>query len=115
MQVYVTDKSGQPVTDLEKSDFELFDNKKRKTITDFEKHNLSLLESKPDSPQSAEAASQSKKMNRKFFFFFDFAFNNPRGTRESKKIALHFIDTQLQPTDEIGILSYSLLQLLQLF
>ena len=71
VQVYVTDKSGQPVTDLEKSDFELFDNKKRKTITDFEKHNLSPLTSKPDSPQSAEAILPSKKMNRKFFFFFD--------------------------------------------
>ena len=40
IQVYVTDKDGRPVTNLDKSDFEIFDNRKRKTITEFEAHSL---------------------------------------------------------------------------
>jgi hypothetical protein len=38
IQVYVTDKKGSPVTDLEKSDFQLWDNGKPVEITGFEKH-----------------------------------------------------------------------------
>ena len=40
VQVYVTDKKGNPVTDLEKSDFTLYDNGKLRAVTDFEKHLL---------------------------------------------------------------------------
>jgi hypothetical protein len=42
IQVYVTDKKGNPVMDLEKDDFELYDKSKLKTITDFEKHVLTV-------------------------------------------------------------------------
>ena len=46
IQVYVTDKKGNPITDLTKSDFVLHDNGKLEKITDFEKHFLSLPEKK---------------------------------------------------------------------
>ena len=49
-------------------------------------------------------------MGRKFFLFFDFAYNNQRGIRKSKEAALHFFDTGLVPTDEVGVLSYSALK-----
>ena len=42
IQVYVTDKKGNPVLDLEKEDFILLDNGKQQMITEFEKHVLSL-------------------------------------------------------------------------
>jgi VWFA-related protein len=54
-------------------------------------------------------------MPRKFFFLFDFAYNNPKGLLKAKEAVLHFIDTQLQPTDEVGVLSYSGLQNLELW
>ncbi len=38
VQVYVSDKKGSPVTDLEKSDFTLYDSGKLQTVTDFERH-----------------------------------------------------------------------------
>ncbi|MEE9390538.1 MAG: hypothetical protein V3U91_04780, partial [Candidatus Aminicenantaceae bacterium] len=41
VQVFVTDNEGNPVTDLTKDDFILYDNSKLQTITDFEKHLLS--------------------------------------------------------------------------
>lgn len=111
VQVYVTDKRGNPVTDLEKEDFDLYENGKRKIITEFEKHVLSMPPSKAEHEKKAYA---TEKMNRKFFLFFDFAFNNPRGIIKSKESALHFIDTQLQPNDEVGVFSYSTLKSLTL-
>lgn len=44
--------------------------------------------------------------NRKFFFFFDFAFNNVAGISKSRKAALDFLDTQVQPDDLVGVLSF---------
>lgn len=126
IQVYVTDREGRPAMDLELKDFELFDNGKRKELTEFEKYMRSLRpiekrrEKKPVdriySPKHTptEDTQPSLEMNRKFFFFFDFAFNNRKGIEKSKEAALHFIDTKLQPTDEIGLISYSLLNSLSL-
>jgi len=40
--VMVTDDRGQPVTDLSKEDFILYDNGKEKLLTEFENHTMSL-------------------------------------------------------------------------
>ena len=45
-------------------------------------------------------------MNRKFFFLLDYSRNDVFGVTKSKNAALHFLDTKLQPTDEVGVLSY---------
>lgn len=115
VQVYVVDKEGNPVMDLEKSDFVLYDKGKPQTITEFEKHILTVPSLKVE-PQKKEAEpfSPPERMSRKFFLFFDFAYNNAIGIKKSREAALHFIDTQLQPSDEVGILSYSALKSLTL-
>jgi VWFA-related protein len=111
VQVHVTDKEGNPVTDLTKDDFILYDNKKLQTITDFEKHILAVPE-KPIEPEKkvVEIIDETKlppspdissRMNRKFILFFA-----TRGLAKSKKAARHFIDTQIQPTDEVAVMSY---------
>jgi VWFA-related protein len=117
VQVYVTDKKGNPVLDLEQRDFLIFDENKKQTTTEFERHVLSL-------PSGAEDAQFEVKetpplpyrelLPRKFFLFFDFAYNNGIGIEKSRKAALHFIDTQLQPQDEVGVLSYSAIKSLKL-
>lgn len=107
IQVYVVDKDGKPVTDLKIGDFELWDDGKLKPLTDFEAHSLSI-ETEPaalPAPQ-APAAPKVEKMTRKFFLFFDFAFNTLPGIRESKNTALKFLATQVRPDDEVGIMSY---------
>jgi len=117
VQVYVTDKKGNPVKDLEKTDFVVFDNGVQKQITEFEKHILAAPQ-KPEPPPVEEKivptalppAAQVTSMTRKFFLFFDFAFNNQNGILEAKKAALHFIDKELIPGDEVGLLSYSMLK-----
>jgi len=111
VQVYVTDKNENPVTDLTKDDFILYDNGKLQAITDFEKHLLILPEKKVEEEivktELPPAKDISSKMNRKFFLLLDLFQNDIVGIIRSKKAAFHFIETQLQPTDEIGVLSYS--------
>lgn len=109
VQVFVTDKKGNPIMDLGKKDFTLYDNGEQKPITDFEKH---VLAGSPETStqQRKKSPLAPKKMNRKFFILLDFFFNNIKGIRESKKAALHFIDSQLLSTDEVGVLSYSKLK-----
>ena len=118
VQVYVTDKKGNPVLDLKKEDFRVSDNGKRKTITEFERHVLSLpaIEEKikPEMIEETTLPAPRELMSRKFFLLFDFAYNNARGVLKAKNAALHFIDTQLQPTDEVGLLSYSTMKSLTL-
>ncbi|MCJ7581634.1 MAG: VWA domain-containing protein [Candidatus Aminicenantes bacterium] len=119
VQVHVTDKEGNPIKDLTKDDFILYDNRKLQIITDFEKHFLSVPE-KPIKPEKkvVEKIGETKlppspeissRMNRKFIFLF--ASGQVRdisvsGISKSKKAALHFIDTQIQPTDEVEVMSY---------
>ena len=55
VQVYVTDKKGNPITDLEKSDFILYDNGNLQPVTDFERHTFKpekeLKDTKPELTQ----------------------------------------------------------------
>jgi len=136
IQVYVTDRTGNSVRDLKVSDFVLTDNGKPQKITNFEQHELILpgkkgretslqeergeeakapLERKvtPPSVKNQSAAPikttelKAEAMSRKFFLFFDFAFNDLRGVIRSKEAALSFLEKQVQPEDEVGVLSYS--------
>jgi len=111
VQVYVTDKKGNPVIDLKKEDFIVYDNGKKKSITEFEKHILSLpsikTEVQPEIIQESPLPAPRELMSRKFFLLFDFAYNNAKGILKAKEAALHFIDTKIQPQDELGLLSYS--------
>ena len=110
IQVYVTDKKGNPAVDLTKEDFFIWDNGKKKQITDFEKHVLTVPVvgiAKAETVREKDAPVDAPKLNRKFYIFFDFAFNTSRGILDSKKAALHFIDEYIQPTDELGLFSFS--------
>ena len=107
IQVYVRDKKGNPVSDLSQSDFELYDNGKLQPITDFEKHFLSLPVKTTEEKELPPSPEVPSRLNRKFFLLFDFAFSDQAGIIRSKEAALHFIDTDLSPTDEIGVMSYS--------
>ena len=118
VQVFVVDKKGNPLVDLGKDDFSVFDNGKEQVITEFEKHTLKL-----PSPGAEEQTVSLEEtplpprdlMSRKFFLFFDFAYNTPKGLIKAKEAALHFIDSQLLPTDEVGVLSYSGMKNLELW
>ncbi len=102
IQVFVTDKDGSPIQDLEKSDFVLYDNGKRMEITDFERH---VLEKKERKTAEKKPPEISNRMNRKFLILLDILGNDEVGVLQSKEMALHFVETQLMPSDEVGIIS----------
>lgn len=101
IQAYVTAKDGKPVTDLTAADFEVTDNGQTMPVTHFENHILGGDNVTPAVPM------EGLRIGRKFLFFFDFAFVDPRGSRKAREAALHFIDTAVKPGDEVGVLSYS--------
>ncbi len=113
VQVYVVDRDGRPVTDLRASDFAVFDNGIRQTVTEFERHVLPFPGEggeRPASPGPLGTSAESALINRKFFLFFDYAFNTPKGIMKAREAALHFLETQVQPSDDVGILSYDILK-----
>src|SRR4030065_1341713 len=59
VQVYVTDKKGNPVLNLTKGDFLVFDEGQKQPITEFEKHILSLP-SKKEKGQPVVMASPAR-------------------------------------------------------
>lgn len=110
VQVHVTDPKGNPARDLEMSDFVLYDNGKLQTITGFEKHFLAAPEAKVEEKKLSPARDVASLMNRKFVFLFDGERNDNAGLAMSRKAALQFMDDQVQPTDEIALMSYSPIQ-----
>ena len=100
VQVYVTGKGRQPVTDLTPGDFEVTDNGQVHPVTHFEKHFLNAGE-------APAALSTVPVTNRRFFLLFDFAFMDARGIIKAKSAGLQFLSTEIQPTDEIGLVTYS--------
>ncbi len=111
IQVYVTDPQGNPVTDLQASDFVLYDNGRPQSITDFESHLLPQKTTQVEETLTETPVPVSKvgslRTNRKFFLIVDLFRNDLPGMRQAKKAALHFIETQLLPADEIALLTYS--------
>jgi len=111
VQVYVTDKRGNPVTDLRKDEFILYDNRDERQITEFERHALSLPGTPAPSPtkELVETALNppSPLLNRKFFFLFDLVFTEGKGFRIAREAALHFMETGLIPADEASVLLFS--------
>jgi VWFA-related protein len=113
VQVYVTDKKGNPVPDLTLDDFAVFDDGRRMTLTEFERHAIAPLEPMPGPAAGAAPAAakpQPPPLTRKFFLFFDFTFNNQRGIVKSKEAALHFLDTEVRPEDEVALVSFSMIK-----
>ncbi len=115
VQVSVVDRKGNPVKDLTRDDFLVYDNGKRVTLTEYEKHVLGSIpvetQERPAAAKPAQPApSTAPEMDRKFFFLFDFAFNNDRGVVKAREAALAFMDKNVRPEDDIGILTYSMIK-----
>jgi len=109
IQVIVTDKKGNPITDLGKEDFILSDNGEEQKITEFEKHSLSVPASEIPAAERRVTSPQppTSLLDRKFFLFFDAVVVDVKGFRIGRDAALHFIQSDLLPEDEVAVISFS--------
>jgi VWFA-related protein len=106
--VRVVDESGRAVLGLGKEDFTLTDNGEPKTITEFEIHTLRESDGTLARPEAgAPPSSRITDTGRKIFIFLDLQGNDENGNANAKTAALHFVDTQLRPEDEVGVLGFS--------
>jgi VWFA-related protein len=114
IQVYVTDKNGKPVVNLDKSAFRVFDNGQFQTITEFERHMAPApspgISESPIKEILVPAETTAPRMSRKFFFLIDLDANDLEGIAKSRAAALHFLDTQALPSDEVGVFSSSFMR-----
>ncbi|MCX6563548.1 MAG: VWA domain-containing protein [Candidatus Aminicenantes bacterium] len=105
--VRVLDRNGRPVTDLKVDDFVLYDNKELKKITEFEIHGLEGFGAAPDKTGTIVGPTRLKETNRKYFVLLDFQGSDAAGVTNAKKAAEQFIETKLQPGDEVAVLYYT--------
>ncbi|MFC2141596.1 VWA domain-containing protein [Acidobacteriota bacterium] len=113
IQVFVLDKTDSPVTDLSRDDFIIYYKGRPQVITEFEKHLLPKdirKEELPVKTQLASARATPLQISRKFFFVFDLDRITLDGYMEAKEAALYFLDTQVQPGDHVGLITYSVLR-----
>jgi len=113
IQVFVTDAKGKPALDLEKSDFVLTDNGKPQTITDFERHVLTAPAAeraepaRPDVPAPPSAQAAAQLVPRRFFFIVDYVRNELEGVMKARNAVLEFMETKVQPRDEVALYTLS--------
>lgn len=114
IQVFVTDRKGDPVPDLRREDFIVNVDGRPVDITEFEPHRL-LPPNRhvrdvagPPSLAPHPTSAPSTRLSNKYFLFFDFAYNNHHGIAKAKEAALRFLDTKIEADSEVGVLSLSL-------
>ena len=117
IQAYVTDRKGHPVRDLTVGDFAVTDEGRPVTLTEFERHVLDEPDTKTAAAPPIETggvidmpAPGPRRLSRKFFLFFDFTYNNQRGIVKSREAALHFLDSEVRPEDEVALISTSMIK-----
>jgi len=101
IQVYVVDKKGNPVSDMKPEDFEVKDNGLPKKVEHFERHDVDMLKETEPTPEASKVEPQKpvEPARRKFLFFFDTSFNEPRGMKRAQEAALDFLETQAGQSD----------------
>ena len=98
--VRVLDADGNPVTDLKKEEFTLFDNGARKVITEFEVHGIGPARPGAAKTETGVAMTPVPDIGRKYFIYLDFQASDVNGNANAKKAALEFVETRLLPGDE---------------
>jgi len=102
--VRVLGPDGRPVRGLRKEDFTLYDNGQRQVITEFEIHEPPGLSTPPES--GARVAEILQEVNRKYFFVMDMQGSDRVGNEKAKIAVLAFASANLQPGDEVSLLTF---------
>jgi VWFA-related protein len=99
--VTVTSSNGEPVRGLTKGNFEIYDQGRKKEITNFEVVDVAV----PVAPATQQAAAPSAPAAgaRNFMLLFDLGNSAPASLVRARAAALNFIQHQLLPGDRIAV------------
>jgi VWFA-related protein len=104
--VRVLDAEGRPVKGLRKEDFVVTDNGARQVVTEFESYVLGEAGMELAAADK-DASARAPLLKRRLFIFLDLQGNDADGMKNAKAAALYFVDTQLRPGDEVGVIGFS--------
>jgi VWFA-related protein len=104
VDVVVTDRFGKPVTGLTKDDFELWENDKLQTITNF--YELRQKGTAPDASTAAADEVPAELQRRRLVIFVDQDSIDPRRRHDAIAAVSRALDHILRPADEAMIISY---------
>ena len=125
VNVSVRDKSGKPITDLKKEDFELSEDGKAQAIGVFELQKLSsdvlapvsIVEvertlkergPQPPVPQAVPTFSPIRHQDRRLLaLFFDFSSMQQGDQVRAKDSAIKFLETQMTSSDMVSIMTFA--------
>jgi|GEM_PF-1293169 len=105
--VYVLDKEGNPVLDLKKEDFVLYEEGKKQEIVHF-----ALI--KNDSPEILSLAQRYPAAQRQFFLLFDLSFSSAKGVLRAREAGLRFIRENILSHDLVAVATSSVLHGIQI-
>lgn len=96
--VSVNTKAGEPVRDLKVSDFEVYDNGKKRDITNFDVIDFARLAGTP----GAGALNVPAAARRNFLLLFDASNSSPATLLRARAAAVSFV-SQLLPGDKVAV------------
>jgi VWFA-related protein len=113
VRVVVRDKSGNPVPDLQREDFELYDNNKLQSVSTFDVENAKTRRARAEAAAKTQEATpgvtEAQKIGLPERFIaldFDDGHLNMQDAVYARSTAIKFIDA-IAPTDRVGIYTTS--------
>ncbi len=97
--VTVIDRSGRPMRDLKKENFELYVDGKKTPITGFETLDLSVIDAQQKQQPNAPAPPLPKAAYRNFLLLFDLSGSAPGSIARAQKAASDFVANQMKRRD----------------
>jgi VWFA-related protein len=94
--------NGEPVRGLTAKDFEVYDGRRKMSLTGFEVLDLAA-------PAATPAAQVPVSARRHFLMLFDLSFSEPKSIVKARSAAANVVDG-LHPTDLVAVATYSSLQ-----
>jgi VWFA-related protein len=106
VDVVVTDREGNRIRGLTKDDFELYEDKRPQTITNFYEARDDVRAPAAQAPAAAPAPPEQRQ-HRRFAFFVDNDSLHPTVRKEVIASLHKFVDANFRPGDEASVISFN--------
>ncbi len=108
VDVVVTDRAGNPIVGLTKDDFEIFENSKPQTITNFYEVRPESVSAPADMPKADETSGiPAEARRRRIVFFVDNASLHPLRRNEVFLSVEKFLDKLFRPGDQAMVVAWN--------